>query len=396
MSAVPRELRRINFINTNRCNLRCVYCPQGSHPDEYHADLTPEFFEEIHQFVTTHKLEEAAMGWYGELTMIEGWWKPVRRLQDAGVLMSTTTNGATILSPEEVATFARFKYIEFSIDTFDPALLKSIRKKVDSRTIVHNFQMVKAYCLLHDLPLPQLAWIGVLTFHAADKLPEFIAYAAACGVTSIKFTEVGIYDGAVGRNLNVVDQKDDEVFEQLAVKVDQAIALAGRFHMTIEVAELPRIQARRAAIAKGEKFGLPLFRHSSPIESGYIHNEAAALPLGYTRACRHPWDEFYLDPKGQVFACCTRGDVMGIAKTKTELEAVLSNDKYKKLRDSLESGVDMDPACANCIIKGAVPPSWHQQKPAEPVEAPPVQAAPAIRNSAWNKFKRFWTGAAHH
>src|SRR5476651_2021927 len=108
MTALPSELRRINFINTNRCNLRCVYCPQGSHPDEYHADLTSEFFEEIYQFVVEHKIEEAAIGYYGEITMIEGWWKPVRRLLDVGVQMSATTNGSTVLSADEVATFARF------------------------------------------------------------------------------------------------------------------------------------------------------------------------------------------------------------------------------------------------------------------------------------------------
>ena len=42
----PRP-KRINFIRANRCNLRCTYCPEGSHPDSYYADLENTSFEEI-------------------------------------------------------------------------------------------------------------------------------------------------------------------------------------------------------------------------------------------------------------------------------------------------------------------------------------------------------------
>jgi radical SAM protein with 4Fe4S-binding SPASM domain len=352
MSAVQSEprLRRINLINTNRCNLRCIYCPQGSHPEEYHADLTPEFFEEIYQFTTEHKLEEAGFGYYGELTMIEGWWRPVRRLLDAGIKVSTTTNGATVLSPEEVATFARFKYIEWSIDTHDIETLKEVRKKVDARTIAHNFHLVRSYCLLHGLPLPELAWTGVLTIDIIETLPQFVAYAASSGVKKLQFNEVGIYDGAPARTLNIVEQSQ-ETFEWAAAQVEKAVELAERFDIWINFTEMPRIQARKQAIATGEKFGSPLFRSSTPIADVYIHNEAAKLPEGYTRDCKTPWEEFYLDPKGQVFSCCARGDVMGIAKTKSELEQVLSNQKFVRLRQSLRTGVDMDPDCANCLLR---------------------------------------------
>jgi uncharacterized radical SAM superfamily Fe-S cluster-containing enzyme len=136
------RLKRINFINTNRCNLRCVYCPQGSHPEDYHADLTPDSFEEIFAFISDHGVKEVGLGYYGEITLVDNWWKPVRRLLDAGVKVKTTTNGATLLSPDEVATFARFEYIEWSIDTHDVEILKKVRKKVDVRTIVHNFHLV--------------------------------------------------------------------------------------------------------------------------------------------------------------------------------------------------------------------------------------------------------------
>lgn len=380
MNALPSDLRRINFIVTNRCNLRCVYCPQGSHPDEYHADLTSEFFDEIYQFVRDHKIEEAAVGYYGEITMIEGWWQPIRRLLDLGVQMSATTNGSTVLSADEVATFARFKAIEWSIDTHDIQILKKVRKKVDARTIVHNFHLVRGHCLLHGLPVPDLRWTGVLTVTVAETLPEFVAYAASCGVKAINFNEVGVYDGAPVKGLNVVDQ-DDAVFEAAASRVEEAVELAKTLGIYMSVAELARIQARRAAIKRGEKFGVPLYKSSTPVADIYCHSEGTLLPPGHTRACRSPWEEFYLDPKGQVFACCMRGDVMGVAKTKADLEQIYSSEGYERLRRSLETGVDLDPACANCQIKQAVP-----------IAAPKIEAA-APPPTRLSKLKRLLTGA---
>lgn len=379
MSALPSELSRINFINTNRCNLRCVYCPQGSHPDEYHADLTAESFEEIYSFVIEHKIKEAGMGYYGEITMIDDWWKPVRRLIDAGVQVSTTTNGATVLSPDEIATFARFKYIEWSIDTFDVQTLKEVRKKVDARTIVHNYHLLRSYCLLHDVPMPDIRWTGVLSLAVADQMPQFVAYASSCGVTNMNFNEIAVYEGAPMKGLSVVDQADDEVFERAAKKVDEAVAVAKRLGIRLSISELTRIASRRRAIAQGEKYGQPFFRTSTPVAETFQHSEGVALPPGHTRDCRLPWEEFYLDPKGQVFSCCVRGDVMGVAKTKAELEGVLMNENYQRLRGSLESGVDLDPACVNCMIR-----------PPKRLAVP----APVERPTPWNKIKRLWSKAA--
>lgn len=112
----PRP-KRINFILTNRCNLRCTYCPEGSHPDSYYADLDDTSFEEITKFVRDNGVVEAGLAYYGELTLVRDWWKKARRLLDMGVALTATTNGHLPLSDDEVATFARFKYVEFSRDS---------------------------------------------------------------------------------------------------------------------------------------------------------------------------------------------------------------------------------------------------------------------------------------
>lgn len=344
------NMRRISFILTNRCNLRCVYCPQGSHPESYHADLEEAFFEEIRAFAVDHKVEEMNIGYYGEITMIPGWWKPVQKLLDGGFRLSATTNGALPLSPEEVATFARFTYIEWSIDTHDVAILKKVRKKVDARTIIHNFHLVRSHCLLHDLPLPELAWTGVLTFDMVHTLPEFVAYASSCNVQKLNFNEVGVYEGAPARGLNIIDQPQEK-FDKAAAYVDQAIALAGRLGIKISVQELTRINERRKADYQPK----PLVKASTPVADIWIHSDGNALVPGQTRDCRSPWEEIYLDPKGQVFSCCIRGEVMGTAKTKADLETILSGEKYEQLRAALKTGTGLDDSCKNCPITQAIP-----------------------------------------
>src|SRR5579862_5701222 len=72
--ADPTHINRIHLNLTNRCNLRCVYCPQGSHADDYHADHDEASFGEVVDFIQAHGITSVYLGYYGELTMIDGWW----------------------------------------------------------------------------------------------------------------------------------------------------------------------------------------------------------------------------------------------------------------------------------------------------------------------------------
>jgi radical SAM protein with 4Fe4S-binding SPASM domain len=185
-------------------------------------------------------------------------------------------------------------------------------------------------------------------------MPDFVAFAASNGVTALHFNEVGIYSGATQHDLNIVDLPDGE-FEEAVAHIEVACKLAERLGLGMTVAETPRIRERQRIQAEGGTFTKNLVEASTPVSPLMIHNEGNTVPEGYTRACASPWSEFYLDPHGQVFACCIRGGVMGKAKTAEEIAAVLENDAYRNLRNSLRTGVDLDPACASCPIRPIVP-----------------------------------------
>ena len=345
----PRP-KRINFILTNRCNLRCTYCPEGSHPDSYYADLDDTSFEEITKFVRDNGVVEAGLAYYGELTLVRDWWKKARRLLDMGVALTATTNGHLPLSDEEVATFARFKYVEFSIDSHDEETVRKVRKKVSVRTIIHNFHRIRAYCYRNVLTLPDLVWTGVMSHHVVNQLPDFVCFAHSNGVSRLNFNEIVIYEGAVEKRLNVVDLPEAE-FREAVASIETALKIASRLGVKLAIGELPRIRARQ----EGRDIGAPLVVRSTPVAPTLNHTEGDSIPEGYTRDCGAPWHELYLDPKGQVFACCNRGEEMGTARTSAELQAVFGNEKYQALRNGLKTGRDIDPACATCAVRPIVP-----------------------------------------
>jgi hypothetical protein len=77
-------------------------------------------------------------------------------------------------------------------------------------------------------------------------------------------------------------------------------------------------------------------------------DERDLLPPGKTRLCSSPWDEVYLDPRGEVYSCCRRGVVMGRLSADTSLSEILTGPDYQALRRELLTGEDMNPDCAAC------------------------------------------------
>ena len=72
--------------------------------------------------------------------------------------------------------------------------------------------------------------------------------------------------------------------------------------------------------------------------------------------CDSPWTEIYFDPKGEAYSCCQRGTIMGMLTPETSVDAIMNNDSYRKLRQQILTGIDLDPECARCESRRIVPP----------------------------------------
>ena len=341
-------LTSVNFNFTNRCNVRCVYCPQGSHAKGFHADSSRGLIEQIKSFIRAHDVGRAGIGYYGETLLIEGWEEDCAELLDQGVELHINSSFNRILSEREAAVLSRFSSIYMSIDTLDPALHREIRKAVDVRNIVFDLHMIRAQAIRAGRALPHVVWTGVMTDKAVFRLVEFVSAAISNGVAAVNFNDLADYDGAKGGVCHIAELEGGELAAAIA-EIEAARELAARHQMPITLGGADR------ALAK--------FKDARELRTNYAVNgiqgrtRALTTPIkpGETRLCTDPWETVFADPKGEVYSCCVRGEVMGRLGDDTDLDAVLDNESYRALRLELLTGSNVNETCANCHLRPAVP-----------------------------------------
>jgi MoaA/NifB/PqqE/SkfB family radical SAM enzyme len=69
MSPGARMLR-ISTTFTTRCNLRCVYCPEGSHPESFYGEMSPEMLDHLIAYAK-QKGSFVDISYYGDSTFHE-------------------------------------------------------------------------------------------------------------------------------------------------------------------------------------------------------------------------------------------------------------------------------------------------------------------------------------
>jgi pyruvate-formate lyase-activating enzyme len=357
LANVPAKLQRIATSFTTRCNLRCVYCPEGSHPEEFYGDMGPEL---LAQLVSYSKTKDAYIdiSFYGDSTFHPKFYEFAREIVDAGVPLVITSNFAKMMTPEEISVIARCKTVSFSFDTQDRDAAKALRKGLDLRTLLFNILRVRAHCLKQSLPIPPFTLHVVLVDQVVRDLPNLIALAASLGVQRVGCNELADIEGSKGTDLrNIADLRGDDL--SIAIDcINEAAALANRLGIAFMLSG--QSAERINAAARGEVNDSSLRSARVGIQGTYYlrGDEVLGLQPGMTRRCTEPWTGPILNPKGDVYACCTRGDVMGTVGNGVTLEDVHNGETYRKLRISLLTGENLDTECRLC----------HMAPPAQPAE----------------------------
>lgn len=459
----PGGLSHIAFSFTNHCNLRCVYCPQGTHPDEFHADTPPEQIEKIIAYVRRNAVRKVSIGYYGETMMIAGWEQAMKPLLGQGIFLNLVSNFSKPMTAEEVVVVSRFDEVQISIDSIDHAVLKRVRKAVDVRTILYNTHLIRSHALRHGLPMPRLIWTAVLTDQVFDGMPDLVAMAISSGIPAVNYSDLAYVFDRPSDTRHVLDMPED-AFLRGFVAMNDARRLALGHGMDFRVGGSERIDRRARALLKpvehgritrtlrdagqidpgqpvyiygagsagrrlrsvlgdgivrgyidserdGQLDGLPVLSferyrsqaqsndliligssfedeiegrllqsgirnylravawngrpdadkgdepsgHREPLRRKGIQGDYAIagdetddVPAGMTRLCDSPWTEVFLDPKGEAYACCFRGRVMGILRGNTTIDDIMAGEAYRDLRRQLLSGQGLDPECRRC------------------------------------------------
>lgn len=334
---------------TERCTLRCVYCPV-SLPLYEGRDLV---LGDVHAFIQelqSLRIRKVNLNGHGETTMVPGWEGLARRFLEAGFKLKMTSNLARLLSDEEVDVFSDFEQLEISIDTVDREITRQVRRHSDIRTIFFNILRIRARAALKGIKGPELRWICVLTSLVAHGLRQWASAGLALGVVRFQIKNVIVRDAlakeagfthpahmppdkvaALLADLDFIRTLIEGHGARLDVEGDLAAALQSALHSSAQRAE-----------------------HGFHVENvGRVHNFALIPQDGETRECVFPWTWINIDAQGDIHACCMSGHVIGNVHEGGAREAIYG-PKAQAIRRGLLTGEGMSDVCKTCPVSPIV------------------------------------------
>ena len=140
------QIDTVLFEATSNCNLRCTYCRVSS-PSYVGEDFDLSRIEMLADQMVAAKVQSVQISGHGETTTLAHWQNYCRLFFERAISVRITSNFARMFADDEIDAFARMEDITISIDTIDRDLLKSIRRRVDLRTVIYNMQRVRPRAL---------------------------------------------------------------------------------------------------------------------------------------------------------------------------------------------------------------------------------------------------------
>jgi MoaA/NifB/PqqE/SkfB family radical SAM enzyme len=344
----PAPAGEVRVDLTTRCNLRCTYCAV-SQIGYVGEDMTPEVRAAIREQVLDISDDRTliVVNGHGETTFLPDWVQFVGPLLAARRRVTMLSNLSKVLDEAELAAFARLAVVSVSIDSFDPELLRGVRRSVTPDRIQQNIARIRQTAAAAGLPGPEFHISSGLYDKNALGLVAFADEAIRLGVKSVVFWNLVKYpDVEGGINVQPLDAlAPAELHPRLEV-IDRAaarlrangvlVAFTGDF-----VNVLRRRERARAAV-------------TVPVDTN-----VRELPAGMTRNCLDPWNNVEFRTDGSVALCCIRPPIGSMATE--SLQQVLNGPAIRGVRKGLLEGRP-DELCRKCHVRPPTVPSVLQER----------------------------------
>ncbi len=338
----------ISLELTSRCNLRCVYCGKSWNKNESERafDFPEEWIAPSMKTLQQRGLIGVIASGIGETTIREGWQAICRSFHDAGLNLTIISNFARQMTPEDIATLARFSSIQVSIDTSDPELFARLRRGARLETVLANIDKVLEYSKSDGLPQPEFRFDIVVADKTIRGMEGVVRLGMKHGVTDFYFAN--LYKGgeaAGGFNVyNSTTLPKAELAEGLA-SLECSIELVKSAGCKVEC---------HSGLIEGIRAKLNVT--ASACDTLRILGEggqswgAPGVGKGMTRDCSDPWKYATLCAHGEVRPCCAYDYPIGDLHTES-LEEVLNGPKLRKFRQDLLSGNLEEHLCKHCSMR---------------------------------------------
>jgi radical SAM protein with 4Fe4S-binding SPASM domain len=177
---------------TRGCNLRCPMC----------RDSNKEYSSQRLQISTLEKIEMSGLlekaklvdlrGW-GESLILKGIDKIISRVAKTGAQVRFVTNLSYKVAPVVLETLAKYNcYVDISLDSSDPQILKKVRRGADLSVISSNLSsLLRMYSEYHG-DTGRVGLTSTVQYPSLKSLHELILFAASHRVQKIKFFPVDV------------------------------------------------------------------------------------------------------------------------------------------------------------------------------------------------------------
>ena len=344
--------------NSNRCNLRCVTCPQAHNQKFAPFDLAWFDGGQFETALTSAEVVHAAGS--GEPLLSQTSWRMLTMAARAGAHVSMTTN-ASLLNRVPIPEDIRDRItIGVSFDGGTPETVEMIRRGFDWHRVVSN---------LRDLPestRKRVTLAMTVVRHNHHELPELAAVADDLGIEVIHLQQFSAWTPAVMEMRLTREEWDRLQRDRSNVGVTYPNLTIRDF--THPPAQAPEreldFDASFAALAKirpqsfeGTDFepALAAFEASTPsvLALDFTVEEATA-PVVIDDGdvvtiphCTAAWTFANIWSGGSVLPCCSNMPPMGSLRDQSFAE-IWMGEAYRELRESLLGQDDLPTQCVRC------------------------------------------------
>ncbi len=325
------------LIPTNRCNLRCVFCPNSLPRIEGKFKRKNELSKENWKRIVDEGLKLKVCEW-----SIIGGGEPFLRKDVVMYIVSKVkkssyptdveiiTNG-TLITKREVKQLVTLGLdrILFSIDAPTPSIHDSLRGARGAfQKVKRTVELFATYKRILKKRKPYLKInmvINSLNFH---KIPEMVKFAKSIGVQELALHPMREYWEFIEevKSLRI----DGEQKKKLKEKLDEAVALSRKLGINLN---LDMIRSEAGISVKNDGGGLRTVTISKKIHKTW---------------CFEPFYSMLIDPEGNVAPCAPAGSGFKELNVKeNSLRKIWLSEKLQHIRKILMKGKPLE-WCKKC------------------------------------------------
>lgn len=356
IDAIPSPLH-IALDSTNRCNFRCITCPQGSDQTFTPFDLAwidaGRFADALMNAETVH------IAGSGEPLLSPTCWRILDAAVSGGAAVSITTNGSLLNRVNIPDHLADKLVIGLSFDGGTPETVQAVRRGFDWERVIAN---------VSDLPAEtrkRTVLAMTVVRQNARELPKLAAIAFDLGIPCINLQQFSAWSPRHAEmrmsleDWNALQADKREVtltFPTLTIndftfpptqeperQLDLSASLEHIKGMRPETfppqAMSDLIEALESALTP--ELALTFETADAP---GTIERGANEIVVPH---CTAPWSFAFINSEGGIYPCCSSLPFVGSVRD-SDFASVWNSPSYVELRKAMLGEGDKPPKCNNC------------------------------------------------